>query len=98
MTDVYLHAKTKVIDLCISQTHQIDNSNIVVFLFPYIYVDFSKTHKIYNIGNIAVFLFPYIHNFHLYLHHVILVNVKLDDSAKERLCFKGADFVGLVHF
>ena len=31
-----------------------------------------------NIGIIADFLFPYIYNFFLYLHHVIVMNVKLD--------------------
>ena len=47
------------------------------------YAGFSQTHKIGNINIINIianFLFLFICSFLLYLHHVKLVNVKLDVS------------------
>ena len=41
---------------------------------------FSQTHNIGNIAIVANFIFPYNLNVPFYLHHVMLVNVKLDVS------------------
>ena len=45
-----------------------------------IHLDFLQTHKIGNIGIIANTVFRYICSFLLYLHHMMLENVKLDVS------------------
>ena len=47
---------------------------------------FSQTHKI---GIIANFVFPYICSFYLYLHQLMLFNVKLDKSGKNSIKFQG---------
>ena len=39
---------------------------------------FSQTHTVGNIAVIAIFVFPYICSFLLYLHQLMLVNVKLE--------------------
>ena len=50
---------------------------------------FSQTHKIGNIGIIAKFEFPYFCSFLLSLQHMILVNMKVDISACNRIKFQG---------
>ena len=50
---------------------------------------FSQTPKICNIGIIANFVFPYICHLLPYLHQMILVNVKLDDSGYMSITFPG---------
>ena len=49
---------------------------------------FSQTHKIGNIGIIANFVFPEICSFLLYLHYMMLVNVKLDVNGSKRITFE----------
>ena len=41
---------------------------------------FSQTHKVVNIGIIVNFVFPNISSSLHHLHHMMLVNVKLDVS------------------
>ena len=50
---------------------------------------FSQTHKIGNIGIIANFEFPYVCSFLLSLQYMILVNMKVDISACNRIKFQG---------
>ena len=50
---------------------------------------FSQTHKIGNIGVNDNLIFPYIYNVLLYLHYMILVNVKLDVSGYKEIMFQG---------
>ena len=49
---------------------------------------FSQTRNIGNIGIIANFVFPFICSLLPYLHHMILVNVKLDVSAYMKITFQ----------
>ena len=49
---------------------------------------FSQTHKISNISINPNFVFPYIPSFLLYVHHMILVNVKLNVSEHTRILFQ----------
>ena len=48
---------------------------------------FSQTHKVGNVGIIANSVFPYICSFFLYLHQLILVNVKLEIKGHMRITF-----------
>ena len=50
---------------------------------------FSLRHKIGCDDIIANFVFPYICTFLPYLHHMVLVNVKLDVSGYKRSIFQG---------
>ena len=60
---------------------------------------FSQTHKMGNIGIIANFVFTEICSFLLYLHYMMLVNVKLDISMDPRgLHLKIMKFIVFVHF
>ena len=56
------------------------------------YSTFSHSHKIGNNGINGNFVLPYNCSFLYYLHHMMLVNVKLDVSWYEGLPFKLADF------
>ena len=49
----------------------------------------SQTHRIANIGIIAKFVFPHICSFLLYMHHMMLVNIKLDISGHKLITFQG---------
>ena len=48
---------------------------------------FSQTHKVGNVGIIANFVFPYIFSFLLYLHQLMLVNVRLEIKGHMRITF-----------
>ena len=50
---------------------------------------FSKTNKIGNIAIMVNFVFQNIRGFLLYLHNMLLVNVKLDVSGCKRISFLG---------
>ena len=52
-----------------------------------LYSGFSRTHKIGNIGIIANFIFSYL-QFFLYLHHMMLVNVKIYVSGCKKIIFE----------
>ena len=54
-----------------------------------IHLGFLQTHKIGNNGIIASSVFPYICSSILYLHHMMLVNMKLDISDCKRIIFQG---------
>ena len=60
--------------------------------YVYVCCQFEFFHKRTNIGIIVKFLFPCICKFLLYLHHMILVNVKLDVSGYKRIIFQGCRF------
>ena len=53
------------------------------------YSGFSQRDKIGNIGIIAKFVFPHICNFRLNLHHMMLVNLKLDIIGCNGTTFQG---------
>ena len=59
---------------------------------------FSQTHKIGNIGIIANFVFLDICSFLLYLHYMVLINVKLDINGSKRITFEDYEIYFLVHF
>ena len=46
-------------------------------------------HKRTKIGIIANFVLPYIYSFFLCLHHIMLVNIKLDISGSNKITFQG---------
>ena len=50
--------------------------------------EFFRIYKIGNINIIANFVFLYICYFLLYLHHMILVNMKLDINGDTRITFQ----------
>ena len=50
---------------------------------------FSQMYKIGNIAIIANFVFPYICSFLHYLHHIMIVNEKLEVSGCKRIIFQG---------
>ena len=50
---------------------------------------FHKRRKIGKNGIIANYVFPHICSFHLYLHHMLLVNMTLDISWYNRVTFQG---------
>ena len=52
-------------------------------------LEFSQTYKVGNVGIIANFVFPYICSFLLYLHQLMLVNVKLEIKGCRRIIFQG---------
>ena len=51
------------------------------------YSSFSQTHKDDNVGIVVNFVFPYICSFLLYLHQLMLVNVKLEITGRMRITF-----------
>ena len=54
---------------------------------PCFHSSFSQTHKVGNVGIIANFVFPYICGFLLYLHQLMLVNVKLEIKGQMGITF-----------
>ena len=48
----------------------------------------SQTHKIGNIGIIAIFVLQEICSFLLYLHYMMLVNVKVDINESKGITFE----------
>ena len=48
----------------------------------------SQTHKVGNIGTVAKFVFQYICSVFHYLHHLTLVNKKLDSSVFKMIIHK----------
>ena len=57
-----------------------------------IHSSFSQIHKVGNIGFIANFVFSHITSFILYLHQLMLVNVKLEIKVCVRITFHGYKF------
>ena len=66
------------------------------FLYFLIRLSFSQAHKVGNVGVIANFIFLYISSFLLYLHQLMLVNVKLEIKGWMRITFHGYIYIYIL--